>query len=112
MTSNSSLFDSLMSSYVKSIQVANGAPMLIIEAGNASLSPTLSISFALLAPTLFNNLLYISYIAKHLNYFVIFYSTHYVFQDNLTKRLISIGKERGGLYYLEEARSSSANVFK
>jgi hypothetical protein len=100
-----------MSSYVKSIQVANGAPMLIIEAGNASLSPTLHI-FALLAPTLFNNLLYISYIAKHLNYFVIFYSTHYVFQDNLTKRLISIGKERGGLYYLEEARASSANVFK
>lgn len=110
MTSNSSLFDSLMSSYVKSIQVANGAPMLIIEAGNASLSPTLHI-FALLAPTLFNNLLYISYIAKHLNYFVIFYSTHYVFQDNLTKRLISIVKERG-LYYLEEARASSANVFK
>lgn len=54
MTSNSSLFDSLMSLYVKSIQVANGAPMLIIEAENASLSPTLSISFALLAPTLFN----------------------------------------------------------
>ncbi|MFU0443767.1 hypothetical protein ACMBCN_03135, partial [Candidatus Liberibacter asiaticus] len=40
MTSNPSLFNSLTSSCVKSVQVANGAPMSILGVGNVSLSPT------------------------------------------------------------------------
>ena len=43
-------------------------------------------------------------ITKHLNYHVTFNSINCVFQDNLTKMTTSIGKERGGLYYLEGVR--------
>ncbi|MFU0443527.1 hypothetical protein ACMBCN_01855, partial [Candidatus Liberibacter asiaticus] len=57
MTSNSSLFESLTPSCVKSIQVANGAPMSILGAGNVSLSLTFFMSSVLFAPTLKNNLL-------------------------------------------------------
>lgn len=74
MTSNSSLFDSLMSSYVKSIQVANGAPMLIIEAGNASLSPTLFISLLyllLLFLIIFSTLAILPNILTILYYFIL-----------------------------------------
>ncbi|MCG7218525.1 MAG: hypothetical protein K6253_01790, partial [Candidatus Liberibacter asiaticus] len=49
MTSNSSLLDFLTLSCVKSVQVANGAPMSILEAGNVSLSPTFFMSSVLFA---------------------------------------------------------------
>ena len=61
-------------------------------------------SFVLLAPSLSNSLLSISQIIKHLKYFVTFHSTYCVFQDNLTKMTIGIGREEGGLYYLEGAK--------
>ena len=79
--------------------------MPITRAGNVSLSPTFSISSILLAPNLSNNLLSISQITKHLNCSVTFYPTYCVFQDNLTKMTIGTGRERGGLYYWEEARA-------
>ena len=60
MTSQSSLLDSLIPSPIKSIQVANGTSMLISGVGNASFSPTLSMSFVLLMLSLFNSLLSIS----------------------------------------------------
>ena len=104
MTSNPSLLNSLIPSHVKSVQVANGTPMPISGSRNVSFSSTLSLSFVLLAPNLSNNLLSISKITKNLNCSVTFHATHCVFQDNLTKTTISIGKERGGLYYLEGTR--------
>lgn len=79
------------------------------------LSLTVSMSSVLLAPTLSNNLLFISKIKKHLNYSVTIHSTHYVFQDNFTKMTIGIGKERGGLYYLEGTKalqSKSDHAFR
>ena len=104
MTNHSSLLDSLILSLIKSIQVANRTPMSISRAGNVSLSLTLSMSFVLLVSSLSNSLFSISKITKHLSCFVTFHSTHCVFQDNLTKMMIDIGKGRGGLYYLEGAR--------
>ena len=104
MTSNPSLLNSLISLSVKSVQVANGTPMPISGSGSVSISSTLSLAFALLAPNLSNNLLSISKITKNLNCFVTFHSTHCVFQDNLMKTTIDIGKKRWGLYYLEGTR--------
>ncbi|KAJ4706604.1 Retrovirus-related Pol polyprotein from transposon TNT 1-94 [Melia azedarach] len=107
MTSNPSLLDSLMTSNVKSVQVANGTPMPISGAGNVSFSSTLPMSSVLLAPNLSNNLLSISKITKTLNCSVTFHSTYCVFQDNLTKKTIGIGeinsKEEEKLW-LEEKR--------
>ena len=104
MTSHSSLLDFIIPSSVKSVQVANGTLILISGVENVSLSPTLSMSSIILMPSLSNSPLFISKITKHLNCFVTFNSTHYVFQDNLTKMTVGIGKERGGLYYLEGVR--------
>ncbi|RVW82713.1 hypothetical protein CK203_046898 [Vitis vinifera] len=58
MTSHSSLFNPLMSSPVKSVQVANGTPMPISGDRNVSLSLTFSMSFVLLAPSLSNSIFY------------------------------------------------------
>jgi transposase InsO family protein len=103
MTSYSSLIDSLIPSPIKSVQVANGTPMPISGYGNVSLSSSLPLSSVLHAPNLSNNLLSISKITKNLNCSVTFHSSHCVFQDNLTKMTIGVGRERGGLYYLEGA---------
>ncbi|RVW27693.1 hypothetical protein CK203_106718 [Vitis vinifera] len=95
----------------KSAQVANETPMLISGAKNVSLSPTLSMSFVLLAPSLSNSVLSISKITKHLSCFVTFHSTHCVFRDSFMKMTIGIGKETGGLYYLEGAKPVMSIVF-
>ena len=79
MTSNPSLFNSLISSLGKFVLVANGTHMPISGSENVSFSSTLSLSSVLLAPNLSNNLLSISKITKNLNYYVTFHSTHYVF---------------------------------
>ena len=78
MTSHSSLFNPLMSSPVKSVQVANGTPMPISGDRNVSLSITFSMSFVLLAPSLSNSIVSISKITKYLNCSVTFHSTHCV----------------------------------
>lgn len=108
MTSNSSIIDSLTSPPVKSVQVANGNSMPMTGAGHVSLSPTFSISSVLLASKLSNNLLSISKI-KNLTCYVTFHSIHCVFQDNLKKITNVIGKERDGLYYLEDDRGIVAS---
>ena len=94
MTSNPSLLNSLIPSPIKSIQVAYGTPMPILGSENVPFSSALPLSFVLLTPNLSNNLLSIY---QNLNCFVTFHSTHRVFQDNLTKTTIGIGKERGFL---------------
>ena len=71
---------------------------------NVSFSSTLPLSSVLLAPNLYNNILVISKITENLNCYVTFHSTQCVFQDGLTKTTIGVGKERGGLYYLEGTR--------
>ena len=75
MTSNPSLLNYLIPSPVKSVQVANGNPMLISRSKNDSFSSTLPLSSILLAPNLSNNLLSISKITKNLNCSVTFDST-------------------------------------
>ncbi|RVW36295.1 Retrovirus-related Pol polyprotein from transposon TNT 1-94 [Vitis vinifera] len=74
MITHSSLLNSLMPSLVKFVQVSNGTPMLISGAENISLS---------------------SHSPCPLSYLRL---------DNLTKMTIGIGREEGGLYYLEGAK--------
>ena len=79
MTSNPSLLNSLISSLVKSVRVANETPMPISGSENVSFSSTLPLSSVLFAANLSNNLLSISKITKNLSYSVTFHSTHCVF---------------------------------
>ena len=108
MTNDSSIVHSLTFSSIKSIQVADGNSMPVTGAGNVSLSSTFSMSSVLLAPTLSNNLISISKITRDLDCHVIFFTTYSVFQDNVTKMTIGIGKERDGLYYFEDQRGIPA----
>ena len=78
--------------------------MPISGSRNVSFSSTNPLSSVLPAPNLSNNLLSISQITKNLNCSVTIHSSHCVFQNNLTKTTIGMGKEGGGLYYLEETR--------
>lgn len=67
----------------------------ILGACNVSLSPIFSMYSILLALTLKNNLLSISQLTKSLDYSLTLYSTYCVFQNNPTRMMIGIGKERG-----------------
>ncbi|BFG28235.1 hypothetical protein CerSpe_145090 [Prunus speciosa] len=101
MTSESSQFTCVTRPSRHSVQIADGSITPVEGAGSLSLSSTLPLSSVLHVPNLSNNLLSISQITNMLNCSVIFFSTHCIFQDLLTKKTIGIGKERGGLYYLE-----------
>ena len=98
MTSNASFLNFPIPSPIKSVQFGNGTPMPISRSENVSFSSTLSLSFVYLHLTSLIISFQLSGLTKNLNCFVTFHSTHYVFQDNLTKTTIGIGKTRGGLY--------------
>lgn len=95
------VFDSL-TSHVKPIQVADRTPMSILRARTVSLSPTFSMNSISLASTLKNTLSLISQLTKNIISSITFYSTYCVLQNNQTK-MISIGRERRSLYYLEKS---------
>ena len=101
MTNDSKLFTLYTTTPRNTVKVANGLSTPVLGAGSIPLSSSLSLSSVLHVPSLSNNLMSISQITKHLNCCAIFFSTHCLFQDILTKKLIGLGRERGGLYYLE-----------
>ena len=55
-------------------------------------------------------LLFISQFTKHNNCKIIFFPSHYVFQDLLTGRRIGSGHERRGIYYLDDRVSPTSLV--
>jgi hypothetical protein len=101
MTNDSKLFLLYTTTLRNTVKVANGLSTPVLGAGSIPLSSSLSLSSVLHVPSLSNNLMSISQITKHLNCCAIFFSTHCLFQDILTKKLIGLGRERGGLYYLD-----------
>ena len=55
------------------------------------------------------NLLSIYQITKNLNCRVTFFSTHCIFQEQVTGRMIGLARERNGLYYPEEMNTGKDN---
>ncbi|KAI5338139.1 hypothetical protein L3X38_017410 [Prunus dulcis] len=82
------------------ITSANGLPSPITGKGTISLTPTLSLSRALLVPNIHCNLLSVGRLLDTLNASATFYPTHCSFQDLKTCETIGHGKRIGGLYYL------------
>jgi len=80
---------------------ANGISSPIEGVGTISLSPFLLISDVLFVPILNCNLLSISKLTKSHSCVALFYPTHCFFQNIHSKEKIGIGREREGLYYLE-----------
>ncbi|CAL2252489.1 unnamed protein product [Prunus armeniaca] len=101
MTYDAKFFDELSSNtldpYITSV---NGLSSPIIDEGTISLTPTLSLSCALLVPNIHCNLLSVGRLLDTLNVSATFYSTHCSFQDLKTHETIGHGKQIEGLYYL------------
>lgn len=83
------------------ILTTDGSPIMVSGEGRVPITSSMSLSTVLHVPNLSCNLLSISQITKALKCKVTFYETHCVFQDLLTGATLGLGKERGGLYYLE-----------
>ena len=67
--------------YSKIVVLADGSCTLIQGIDTATTTPTLSLSFVFYLPRFPFNLLSVSKITKVLNCTVIFFPTHYVFQE-------------------------------
>ncbi|KAI5349877.1 hypothetical protein L3X38_002768 [Prunus dulcis] len=101
MTYDAKFFDELSSNtrdpYITS---ANGLPSPIIGEGTISLTPTLSLSRALLVPNIHYNLLFVGRLLDTLNVSATFYPTHLSFQDLKTHEMIGhvFRTDNGGEY--------------
>lgn len=69
--------------------------------GSVSITPLMPLSYVLHVPNLSNSLRSVSNLTKQLNYCVIFFPTHCVFQDRVTRKTIGSGKKRDDLYFLD-----------
>ena len=108
MTSTSGLLSDLEhSSSLPNVTLADSSATIISSLGTVNLSPNLSLSSILYIPDFLFNLLSISKLTKHLNCAAIFLSTHCIFQDLKTGKIIGGGHEVDGLYYLDWCGSSN-----
>ena len=102
MTGTSGLLSDLeQSSSLPNVTLANGSATTVSGLGTANLSLNLSLSSVLYIPDFPFNLLSISKLTKILNCAAIFLSTHCIFQDLNTGKIIGGGHEADGLYYLD-----------
>jgi hypothetical protein len=89
----------------QSVTLATGSLSRVAGSGTTHLSPDIELFFVLHAPSFPFNLLSISKITKALNCFISLYHSLCIFQD-LETRMIGMGREVGGLYYLDVAPMS------
>ena len=95
MTGTSGLLSDLeQSSSLPNVTLANGLTTIVFGLGIANLGPNLSLFSVLYIPF---NLLSISRLTKILNCVAIFLSTHCIFQDLKTRKIIGGGHEASGL---------------
>ncbi|KAL4632300.1 hypothetical protein ACB092_04G039700, partial [Castanea dentata] len=107
MTGTSGLLSDLeQSSSLPNVTLANGSTTTVFGLGTVNLSPNLSLFSVLYIPDFPFNFLSISKLTKILNCAAILLSTHCIFQDLKTGKIIGGGHEAGGLYYLDRCGSS------
>jgi hypothetical protein len=94
-----------------SVTLANGSLSTVAGFGQTHLNPDIELSVLHVLGFPFN-LLSISKITKALNCSVSFYPSLCIFQDLKSKRMIGMGHEVGGLYYLDLAPSSSSHALQ
>ena len=112
MTGISGLLSDLEhSSSLPNVTLVDGSATIVSSLGTANLNPNLSLSYVLYIPNFHFNLLSISKLTKLLNCAAIFLSTHCIFQDLKTRKIIGGGHEGDGLYYLDWRGSSSLVAF-
>ena len=87
----------------KFVVLAYGSRIPIQGIGTTTTTPTLPLSSVFYLPHFSFNLLSVSQIIKVLNCTMIFFSTHWAFQDLGTRKTIGTGREWNRLYELELA---------
>ena len=105
------LFDLEQSSSLPNVTLADGSAITFSGLGTTNLGPNLSLSSVSYIPDFLFNLLSISKLTKLLNCAAFFLSTHCIFQDLKTRKIIGGGHEVDGLYYLDWRGSSSLVAF-
>jgi hypothetical protein len=99
--SSTSLFDYHLVDTPHNVTLANGSLSTVAGSGHTHLCPDIKLLFVLRVPGFSFNLLSISKITKALNCFVSFYPSFSIFQYLKKWRMIGMGHEVGGLYYLD-----------
>ena len=95
MTGTSGLLSDLEhSSSLPNVTLVDGSATIVSGLGTVNLNPNLSLSSVLYIHDFPFNLLSISKLTKILNCAAIFLSTHYIFQDLKTGKIIGGGHER------------------
>jgi hypothetical protein len=89
------------------VTLANGSHSNVADSGHTHLSPDIELLSILHVPSFPFNLLSISKITKSFNCSVSFYPSLCIFQDLMTRRMIGMGHEVGGLYYMDLTPTSS-----
>jgi len=82
------------------VTLPNGSHATITSAGSAHITKNLHVHDVLCAPSFHVNLLSVSQLTSALNCSVHFFPTFCILQDLATKRMIGLGKQSKGLYYL------------
>ena len=94
-------FDQIMCpTQMAKIHLSNGQATSIAHIGNVKLVNKLKLKDVLHVPYFKFNLLYVSKVVKGNQCYVIFHPKFCLIQDCANKKLLGIGKEQQGLYYL------------
>jgi transposase InsO family protein len=94
----------------KEILNANGVAYPVSGSGNIQLSKSLTLTNALVVPSLSTKLISVGQLADELNCVVMMYPNFCVFQNILTKEIIGRGIRKGRLYHLEDMTIGQANI--
>ncbi|XP_075499123.1 uncharacterized protein LOC142537497 [Primulina tabacum] len=93
------------------VGLPNGSKILISKTGSIALTDSIMLDKVLQIPDFRFNLLSVSRLTKELQCYVTFYPTFCLFQDLKTGQIMGIGKERNGLYHLENTSSPHSGFY-
>jgi len=94
VTGNSNLFSSFQSNTSTSnVTLADGSTSCVLRSGTITLTPLIPLSSVLHLPQLSFNLISVSTLTRALNYCILFFPNHCLFQDLMTKKIIGKGHE-------------------
>ncbi|KAK3015974.1 hypothetical protein RJ639_007262 [Escallonia herrerae] len=103
MTGDISLFSSYSTcSNNYKVRIADGSLSTVSGMGSIVISPSITLDYVLLVPSLSCNLLSISKLTKNLKCVANFFPTHCIFQVQDSRKMIGNAKECAGLYLLKD----------
>lgn len=82
------------------VSLPNGSHAKITGVGSTHILPNLHVKDVLCVPSFNMNLLSVSQLTSNLNCSIQFFPTFCILQDLATKRMIGLGKQHKGLYYI------------